>query len=283
MTFFIPDWARTAFSPFSICRPRNHRSAPLHDNAEKKHSPAGRTAQDSWPIYAVAASLLIALGALAWWADNRLVDQAQKEIGRELNAVLSTTTRALDHWFQNFEEVLRIWGSDDVTLELSQALLDLGGEFEVLRATPLQLQISDHLRPVLALPGVRGYSIYSTDGTVLSGSRSSDLGRKSSSTELQDLMKRALQSNSGALISLPLRGQGRDFATMIGAFAVRDKSGSPVAILTLRIDPESQFTEILQRRWCRTWGYPFSPLTFVTPAATCSRGTDPRCSAKNNH
>jgi hypothetical protein len=97
----------------------------LHDNAEKKHSPAGRTAQDSWPIYAVAASLLIALGALAWWADNRLVDQAQKEIGRELNAVLSTTTRALDHWFQNFEEVLRIWGSDDVTLELSQALLDL--------------------------------------------------------------------------------------------------------------------------------------------------------------
>ena len=34
---------------------------------------------------------------------------------------------------------------------------------------------------------------------------------------------------------------------MIGAFAVRDGSGSPVVILTLRIDPESQFTEILQR------------------------------------
>ncbi len=219
----------------------------MHDNAEKKQSPAGRTAQGSWPIHAVAASLLIALGALAWWADNRLVDQAQKEIGRELNAVLSTTTRALDHWFQNFEEVLRIWGSDDMTLELSQALLDLGLEYEALRATPLQLQISDHLRPVLALPGVRGYSIYSIDGTVLSGSRSSDLGRKPSSAELQDLMERALQSNSGALISLPLRGQGRDFAAMIGAFTVRDNSGSPVAILTLRIDPESQFTEILQR------------------------------------
>jgi polar amino acid transport system substrate-binding protein len=60
-------------------------------------------------------------------------------------------------------------------------------------------------------------------------------------------MERALRSNFEALISLPLRGQGRDFATMIGAFAVRDRSGSPVAILTLRIDPESQFTEILQR------------------------------------
>jgi hypothetical protein len=79
----------------------------LHDNAEKKHSPAGRTAQSSWPIYALAASLLIALGVLAWWADNRLVDQARKEVGRELNAVLNTTTRALDQWFQNFESKFR--------------------------------------------------------------------------------------------------------------------------------------------------------------------------------
>ena len=142
----------------------------MNDNAEKKHSPAGRTGQDRWAIYAVAASLLIALAALAWWADNRLVDQAQREVGRELNAVLSTTTRALDQWFKNFGEILRIWGSDDMTLELSQALLDLGTEYEVLRSTPLQLQISNHLRPVMALPGVRGYSIYSSDGTVLSGS-----------------------------------------------------------------------------------------------------------------
>jgi polar amino acid transport system substrate-binding protein len=219
----------------------------LHDNAEKKYSTADRTAQDSWPIYAVAASLLIALGTLAWWADDRLVDQARREVGRELNAVLNTTTRALDQWFDNFEEVLRIWGSDEVTLELSQALLGLGHDYEALRSTPLQLTISDHLRPVMALPGVRGYSIYSTDGTVLSSSRPSDLGRKPSNPELQDFMGRALHSESGALISLPLRGQGRDFATMIGAFAVRDGSASPVAILTLRIDPESQFTEILQR------------------------------------
>jgi polar amino acid transport system substrate-binding protein len=219
----------------------------LDNKAEKKHSAAGRAAQGSWPIYAVAASLLIALGALAWWADDRLVDQARKEVGRELNAVLNTTTRALDQWFQNFEEVLRIWGSDDMTLELSQSVLDLGLEYEALRLTPLQLRISDHLRPVMALPGIRGYSIYSTDGTVLSSSRSSDLGRKSSSPELQDLLERAQQSDSGGLISLPLRGQGRDFATMIGAFAVRDRAGSPVAIFTLRIDPESQFTEILQR------------------------------------
>jgi polar amino acid transport system substrate-binding protein len=247
MTFFIPDLAKTAFSPFSNFLQRNHRSTPLHDNAEKKYSPGGRTAQGSWPIYAVAATLLIALGALAWWADNRLVDQARKEVGRELNAVLSTTTRALDQWFENFEELLRIWGSGDITLALSQALLDVGLEYETLRSSPLQLKISDHLRPVMALPGVRGYSIYSTDGTVLSSSRLSDLGRKPSIAELKDFMERALQPNSGAVISLPFRGEGRDFATMIGAFAVRDRSGSPVAVLTLRIDPESQFTEILQR------------------------------------
>ena len=219
----------------------------MSDNADKKHSPTGRTVQDSWPIYVVAASLLIALGALAWWADDRLVDQARREVGRELNAVLSTTTRALDKWFENFEEVLRIWGSDETTLELSRSLLDVGLEFEALRSAPLQMQISQHLRPVMALPGVRGYTIYSTDGIALSSSRSSDLGRKPSSAELRDFMDRAVQPNFGAQISLPLRGQGRDFATMIGAFAVRDRSGSPVVILTLRIDPESQFTEILQR------------------------------------
>jgi polar amino acid transport system substrate-binding protein len=195
----------------------------------------------------VAVILLIALAVLAWWADNRLVDQARREIGRELNAVLNTTTRALDQWFRNFEEVLRIWGSDEMTLELSQDLLDVGIGYEAIRSTTLQLQIDDHLRPVMALPGIRGYSIYSTGGTVLSGSRLSDLGRQASSPELQDLLKRTLQSNSRALISLPLKGRGRDFATMIGAFAVRDAAGNPMVILTLRIDPESQFTEILQR------------------------------------
>ena len=112
------------------------------------HSPA---AQGSRPIYFVAVILLIALAVLSWWADNRLVEQARREIGRELNAVLNTTSRALDQWFQNFDEVLRIWGSDDKTRDLSQALLELGQEYESLRSTPLQGQISDHLRPVMAL------------------------------------------------------------------------------------------------------------------------------------
>ena len=80
------------------------------------------SAFSSRSIYVFAALILVALVFLSVWADKRLNEQARKEIGRELNAVLSTTERALEHWLQNMETTVRIWGSDEETIKLVQTL-----------------------------------------------------------------------------------------------------------------------------------------------------------------
>jgi polar amino acid transport system substrate-binding protein len=201
----------------------------------------------NWPIYTVAGLLLLSLAVLSWWADSRLAEQARLEIGRELNAVLNTTARAHEHWFQTLERTIQIWGVDEDTLKLTQGLISVGTDYKALSNSPLQLQFTDHLRPVLASPGIQGFSILLPDGTILSSSRQPDLGRRLNNQEVQSHLRRVLSSEVRALISLPLKGQGTDFATMLGSYAIRDETRKAIAILLFRINPDDEFTEILQR------------------------------------
>jgi len=200
-----------------------------------------------WPVYTVAALILIAIALLSLWVDKRLLEEAREEIGRELNAVLNTTERALEHWFQNLENTVLIWGTDRETIRLVKFLVQTGDDYEGVRSSPVQQQLTDHLYPVLAQDGIQGFSVYSLDGTVLGSTRKSDLGQGVSSEEIQALLKRAQKTDTEALVSLPLKGSGKDFAIMLAVFAIRDEAGDPLAILALRVNPESEFTEILQR------------------------------------
>jgi len=179
--------------------------------------------------------------------DNRLLDQAREEVGRELNAVLNMTGRGLEHWFQNLEDTTVIWGKDEQTTLLVKSLTQIGSDRDMLRLSPVQQRLTDHLRPVLAQTGIQGFSIYSLAGTVLGGTRQTDLGREVSSAEILEIVNRVQKTQKDVLVSLPLKGIGKDFAIMLAVFTVRDEMGIPLAILALRVNPESEFTEILQR------------------------------------
>jgi PAS domain S-box-containing protein len=237
-----------AISSFSTCLTGNDRNSNLDNSTGTSEGIIGKeNTFSSWPIYTIAATVLVALAVLWWWADNRLVDQARQEIGRELNAVLNTTNRALEHWISGLESNVEVWGSDEDTVTFIQALAELSDDFQALRSSPLQLKLKDHLRPMLAGAGIQGYSVYTTDGTVLSSTRQSDLGRLTSNREVLVHINRIVEAQSRALVSLPLKGRGKDFAVMLASYAIRDESGNPLAVLTFRVNPEAEFTEILQR------------------------------------
>ncbi len=206
-----------------------------------------KKAFSSWPIYLVAILILVFLTLFTLWADKRLIEQARQEVGRELNAVLNTTERALKHWLQDLEDTVRIWGSDESTTKLALALSQIEVDVASLRSSPLQQELKAHLRPVMAKAGIQGYSIYSVDGVVLGSSRESDLGKRASSDEIREHLKSTQKTDGNPLVSLPLKGHGRDFSIMLATFAIQNSAGGPVAILALRVDPESDFTEILQR------------------------------------
>jgi len=205
------------------------------------------SAFSNWSINIFAALILVALFFLSLWADKRLDEQAKKEIGRELNAVLSTTERALEHWLQNMETTVRIWGSDEETIMLTQTLAQSESDIDLLHSSPPQQRLRAHLNPVAGHDGIQGYSIYAMDGIVISSSRESDLGKMVSSDEILKHLELTKKSGDKPLISLPLKGSGRDFSIMLATVLMRDSAGIPIAILAWRINPESEFTEILQR------------------------------------
>ena len=67
------------------------------------------------------------------------------------------------------------------------------------------------------------------------------------STRAEDDRESEPAPDTRAAVSLPQRGAGVDFAIMLSAAPVRSSDGELCGILTLRIDPERGFTEILHR------------------------------------
>jgi len=201
----------------------------------------------NWSIYAATTLILLALVALSLWADKRLAEQARQEIGRELNAVLNTTERALQHWLQSMAATVRIWGMDEETRTLVQTLVRHADDSELLHSSSAQQTLRHHLNPATEHTGIQGYSIYSPEGVVISGTRESDIGKSASSVEIMKHLELAKASGGKPLVSLPLKGGGRDFSIMLATFPIQDTSGSTIAVLALRLNPESEFTEILQR------------------------------------
>jgi len=200
----------------------------------------------SWPIYLFAALILTILAVVIVQVDDRLINQSQQEMGRELSAVLKTTQGSINQWFRDQGETAATWSEHGEVKSAILNLLTVEADSESLSASPNQWYIEELLSPVVSRKGVQGFSVFSPAGILLAGSHTTDVGRKTSSEEILRFLNRILQPDVRAAVSLPLRGAGKNFAIMLAASAVNDQQGEPVAVLAIRIDPERDFTEIFQ-------------------------------------
>jgi len=201
----------------------------------------------SWPIYLFAALILIILTVVVVQVDERLINRSQQEMGRELSAVLTTTEGSINQWFGEQGETAATWSEHGEVKSAILNLLTVKADSESLSASPNQWYIAELLSPVVSRKGVQGFSVYSPAGVQLAGSRTADVGQKTSNQEILAFLSSVLQPGIQAAVSLPLRGAGKNFAIMLAASAVHDQQGEPVAVLAFRIDPEQDFTEIFQR------------------------------------
>jgi hypothetical protein len=145
------------------------------------------------------------------------------------------------------EATARIWGMDQETRDSVLVLAQNKNDVEFLKSSPSQRDLKSHLGPVTAHAGIQGYSIYSTDGIIISSTLESDMGKRASSAVIIEQLNLAVKSDGKSLVSLPFKVNGQDQPVMMASFPIPGESGIPVAILFLLIDPESEFTEILQR------------------------------------
>ncbi|MFT5154284.1 MAG: PAS domain S-box-containing protein, partial [Planctomycetota bacterium] len=200
----------------------------------------------SWPVLLIALAVLLALGGIGYEADRQLIERARNEVGRELSAILNTTDRAVQDWFQAHEEEIQAWGRDPELVAAGQDLSRLDPTTEALSQAPQQERLENRLTPILLQAEYRGFSVVSIDGVVLASSRRTELGRRLREETLS-FLQRLLEDSLPSIVSLPQQGRGTGFAAMQVATVMRDSGNVPIAVLLLRIDPEQSFTQILRR------------------------------------
>ncbi|MFT7618884.1 MAG: PAS domain S-box-containing protein [Planctomycetota bacterium] len=190
---------------------------------------------------------LTALGVLVVWEDQTLVERARSEASRELTAILRTTQRSVDRWFTEQKEKVVSWSRDRDVYSNTQGLLSLERSYEALSRSPLQERLRDRLKPVMALRQYQGFIVFAPDGTIIGGSRTTDLATRTQSKQTELLVREIADGTREAAVSLPEHGGGADHAIMLAASAIRDSAGLAIGVLAFKVDPEKGFTEILQR------------------------------------
>ncbi|MFT5142912.1 MAG: PAS domain S-box-containing protein [Rhodothermales bacterium] len=200
-----------------------------------------------WPIYLATVVILAVLTVSAIFADRRLIRNARNEVGRELTAVLTTTELALEHWFRSQKGFLDFWSSDAQVVDWVKTLSTLENDQRTSRFFGIRNLLEVRLQPLLSHRGAYGFSIYSSSGILLADSRGLESSGGTATGDVLELLRRVVNDQSKTTVSLPVRSGESDFSVMYGASAIIDGDSGGVAILVVRIEPESDFTEILQR------------------------------------
>ena len=200
-----------------------------------------------WPIYVFSVVVLISLLVMSLWVDGLLVRNARQDVGRELRAVMTTTERALEHWYTSLEATLSYWSNDRTVVEYAKRLVEMDPDSRSFRESNLHSELTDHLNPILSRSGIFGFTVASLDGLILADLRSSEVDRRIVDNEILEVLEKLLQEKTAAVIGSPQRGKGKDFAVILGASAITDSEGRLIGVLGIRIDPDEEFTQILQR------------------------------------
>ncbi len=206
--------------------------------------------RSAWPVYVAAAVGVMTIVVLAWWAENQIAARMREDVGDALQTVLNTTSKAVYQWFGEREEEARIWARHAEVQEACRLFLsdDAGTVSGMTARTLLEGQLADLVTERgytgFHLVGPSGERLAAPDGRAPMGVRLSGA--------IESLGATAAGSARGTAIELPLRGDSdtgsggdEDAIMLVGAQVGNDLAS--MCLLVFEIDPELDFTEILQR------------------------------------
>ena len=205
----------------------------------------------------VGAMLAVAAGlALASWAiQYRMAETAGADTGEALTAVVELTRQAIRSWVKEQRSDAEVWAKSPA-VRRSVAALRAGVRDPVaLAAAPAQAALRALLTPVSTTKGYQGFSVIGPDDAILASSRDDDLGRSSPLVAQAGFLERVRAGEAAMslprLSGEPLPGLSGELKagqpTLFVAAPLRDEAGGVIAVLAIRIDPTSDFSEILQQ------------------------------------
>jgi len=194
----------------------------------------------SWVLFLTVGLAAVFSSGLIWRNMAHLELAEREDLHDAFSTVLNSTHRALEMWFDDQQREARVWASELDRNDVHQLL----GESETAA-------LKSVLRPLINEKGYRGYMVLQKDGLVLASDRESFVGQKISKLTGWRFLDSIFEGPDYSAMMLPRLWQsdqgGVSKAIMMVGAAIPDDSAPSDSAIVLLIDPEREFTEILQR------------------------------------
>jgi PAS domain S-box-containing protein len=197
----------------------------------------------SWPLFVAAAVAAALVTGLIWRNTARLEAEEKNSLRDQLTTVLNTTSRATEQWFQEREQEARIW---------ARRIQDSGLMGETVLSAETRAAIRAILQPVVIEKSYLGYALIDRNGSIVASSQTSSVGSQLTEEIEIQFVETALRAPGFSSVMLPAilpdspLAPGNAAIMKFGA-AIIDDIREPQIALTFLVDPEREFTEILQR------------------------------------
>ncbi|MFY9151474.1 MAG: PAS domain S-box protein [Prolixibacteraceae bacterium] len=199
----------------------------------------------------VSSIIVMIIGS--WVVIKKIEEQNKKDISGYLAVVLGTAQQGFHTWTERHYANTKIWANE--TLPLARELLKVARTQKDLLASPAQTKLRALLKPFYAGHDFEGFFIIGPGNLNLASSRNQNVGIINLLSSQGDVLQRMWSGET--VMSLPLysdvplpdkngRMQKRR-ATMFVGTPIKDETGKIIAIFTLRIDPNKEFSGIFAR------------------------------------
>src|SRR5208283_2241905 len=204
-----------------------------------------------WPL--VAAVVLVSLGV---WLRVKMEGATKQQIADTLQTILNANTEALRAWSSDMRSDAEDVADDNRVRELAAGLLQQAKSSPQVQATllmsPQLSELRDHLKPILERRGFTGFVVLDTNFMVLAAMRDQLVGMQRPPGNAEALASclagKSLVTQPFPSVQMLPDQQGNLRAgvpTMFAAAPIRSTDGQVIAILGLRIEPDTDFTRIL--------------------------------------
>ena len=206
-------------------------------------------------IYTLSFVVILIVVTSAWMIQNRIATDTRDRLGHSLNAVLATTHEAVKTWIRENKATASVWSDTAEIRQLVGPLLKISHSRSVLLAADAQTRLRSWFRPLQQATGYQGYFIIGPDNINIASNRDLNVGKKNLLAKQKLFLQRVWSGETA--ISLPEKsdvplvdknGQSRGGqpSMFVGA-PIFNEAGNVIAIFAFRINPEENFTALLQK------------------------------------
>jgi predicted Ser/Thr protein kinase len=202
-----------------------------------------------WPIIA-----LVLLGALGWGINRAIESTMKANTQGDLQTILDVESAMLERWMSEQERNVEAMANHgDVRRIVAQIVDDAKQSAEPAANSALNDELAESLGPAMTSQGYMGFAVMSRGKKIVASSEPEIIGLQVS-PDNDPGVTRGLDGELG--VSAPFASRAAlkkstgisetGAPTMFATAPVRDDNLQVIAVLGIRIDPERDFTKILQ-------------------------------------